>query len=87
MTMTTIDRTAALVVTDLQKGIVSPRTDNPVTAVVKQAFDHGHHVVLATDAMSDLDPGAHRHRIDRAFPKLGETAANAEVIDRAGATR
>jgi len=33
MTLTTIDPGSALVVIDLQKGIVSAHTDSPVTAV------------------------------------------------------
>jgi nicotinamidase-related amidase len=38
-------------------------------------------VVLATDAMADHDPGAHRHSLERVVPKLGETATSAEIID------
>ncbi|MFJ5293899.1 MULTISPECIES: cysteine hydrolase family protein [unclassified Streptomyces] len=188
MALTTIDPTAALVVVDLQKGIVSAHTDSQVTAVVKQAAhlagefrrhglpvvlvnvtgrapgrteagwsgssaalpagwadlideldvrptdhlitkrrrsafhdtgldtllrdlgvtqtvlagistsagvestarsasDYGYHVVLATDAMTDPDADAHRHSIERVFPKLGETATTAEVVDRIEATR
>src|SRR5437588_11037152 len=30
---------------------------------------HGYHVVLATDAMADPDPDAHRHSLERVFPK------------------
>jgi hypothetical protein len=37
--------------------------------------------VLATDAMADHDPGAHRHSLERVVPKLGETATSAEIID------
>ena len=37
MPLTTIDPTAALVVVDLQKGIVSAHSGDAVTAVVKQA--------------------------------------------------
>jgi nicotinamidase-related amidase len=37
MTLTTIDPPPALIVIDLQKGIVSAQTDHPVTAAVKQA--------------------------------------------------
>ena len=81
MALTTIDLTSALVVIDLQKGIVSAHTDNPVTAVVKQAAH------LATDAMSDPDADAHRHSIERVFPKLGETATTTEIIDMIEATR
>jgi nicotinamidase-related amidase len=188
VTLTTIDPTAALVVIDLQKGIVSAHTDDPVIAAVKQAShltaefrrhglpvvlvnvtgrapgrteagrsgsnavppagwadlideldvqptdhlitkrrrsafhdtgldtllrdlgvtqivlagistsagvestarsasDHGYHVVLATDAMTDPDTDAHQHSVERVFPKLGETATSAEVIDMVEATR
>ncbi|MCX4553274.1 hypothetical protein [Streptomyces sp. NBC_01500] len=40
-------------------------------------------------ALTTIDPDAdsHRHSIERVFPKLGETATTAEVIDRIGATR
>jgi MFS family permease/nicotinamidase-related amidase len=188
MALTTIDPTSALVVIDLQKGIVSAYTDDAVTAVVKQAAhlaaefrrhnlpvvlvnvtgrapgrteagwsgggaalpadwadlideldvqptdhlitkrrrsafhdtgldtllrdlgvtqivlagistsagvestarsgsDYGYHVVLATDAMSDPDIDSHRHSIERVFPRIGETATTAEVIDKVEATR
>lgn len=42
-----------------------------------------------TMALTTIDPDAdsHRHSIERVFPKLGETATTAEVIDRVGATR
>jgi hypothetical protein len=30
--------------------------------------------------MTDPDPGSHRHSVERVFPKLGETAASAEII-------
>jgi nicotinamidase-related amidase len=56
-------------------------TSSGVESTARSAHDHGYHVVLATDAMADLDPGSHRHSIDRVFPKLGETAASAEIID------
>ena len=38
-------------------------------------------VVLATDAMADHDPDSHRHSLERVFPKLGETATSAEIVD------
>ena len=52
-----------------------------VESTARSAHDHGYHVVLATDAMADPDPGAHRHSLERVFPKLGETATSAEIID------
>src|ERR1700722_20216678 len=56
-------------------------TSSGVESTARSAHDHGYHVVLATDAMADPDPDSHRHRLDRVFPKLGETAASAEIID------
>jgi nicotinamidase-related amidase len=132
MPLTTVDPTPALVVIDLQQGIVSgavahvvPRaaalakafrrhglpvvlvnvtgrapgrtdagdlgvtqivlagvsTSSGVESTARSAHDHGYHVVLATDAMADPDPDSHRHSLERVFPKLGETAASAEIID------
>jgi nicotinamidase-related amidase len=56
-------------------------TSSGVESTARSAHDHGYHVVLATDAMADLDPGSHRHSIERVFPKLGETATSGEIID------
>jgi nicotinamidase-related amidase len=56
-------------------------TSSGVESTARSGHDHGYHVVLATDAMADHDPGSHRHSIERVFPKLGETATSAEIID------
>jgi hypothetical protein len=37
-------------------------------------------VVLATGAMTDTDPGAHRHSLEKIFPRLGETATTSEIL-------
>jgi hypothetical protein len=55
MTLTALDPKPALVVIDLQKGIVSSHTDPSVDDVVKQAAN--------------------------LFPKLGETATTAQILD------
>ena len=55
-------------------------TSSGVEGTARSAHDHGYHVVLATDAMADPDPGTHRHSVERIFPKLGETATSAEII-------
>ncbi|WP_328315696.1 isochorismatase family protein [Streptomyces sp. NBC_00388] len=62
-------------------------TSSGVESTARSASDFGYHVVLATDAMSDPDADAHRHSVERIFPKLGETASTAEVIDMVVATR
>lgn len=62
-------------------------TSAGVESTARSAFDHGYHVVLATDAMTDPDADAHRHSVERVFPKLGETATTPEIIDTIEATR
>jgi nicotinamidase-related amidase len=56
-------------------------TTSGVESTARSASDHGYHVVLATDAMTDTDPDAHANSIERIFPKLGETATTAEILD------
>jgi nicotinamidase-related amidase len=55
-------------------------TSAGVESTARAAYEHGYHVVLATDAMTDLDAAAHDHTIARIFPKLGETATTDEII-------
>jgi nicotinamidase-related amidase len=62
-------------------------TSSGVESTARSASDHGYHVVLATDAMSDPDAEAHRHSVERVFPQLGETATTAEILGRIEATR
>jgi nicotinamidase-related amidase/MFS family permease len=51
-----------------------------VESTARSAYEHGYHVVLATDAMTDLDPAAHQNSVERIFPKLGETATTAKIL-------
>ena len=62
-------------------------TSSGVESTARAAFDHGYHVVLATDAMTDPDAEAHRNSIERIFPKTGETTTTAEVIEKVEAAR
>ncbi|HWC80440.1 MAG TPA: cysteine hydrolase [Pseudonocardiaceae bacterium] len=55
-------------------------TSSGVESTARSAYDHGYHVVLATDAITDPDAELHRHSVERVFPKLGETATSAEII-------
>ncbi|MEW1647448.1 hydrolase [Streptomyces sp. NPDC091219] len=52
-----------------------------VESTARAAHEHGYHVTLATDAMSDLDAVAHTNSIERIFPRLGETGTSAEVLE------
>ena len=55
-------------------------TGSGVEATARQAYDQGYHVVLVTDAMTDLDAQTHRHAVEKVFPRIGETATTAEVL-------
>jgi nicotinamidase-related amidase len=52
-----------------------------VESTARSAHEHGYHVVLATDAMTDTDPDAHRHSIEKIFP----TTTTAEILAMLGA--
>ncbi|WP_229924410.1 hydrolase [Streptomyces sulfonofaciens] len=58
-----------------------------VESTARAAHEHGYHVTLATDAMSDLNTEAHLNSIERIFPRLGETGTTAEIIDLLAKTR
>lgn len=51
-----------------------------VESTARSAYDHGYHVVLVTDAMTDLTADAHETSVQVVFPRLGETATTAEVL-------
>jgi nicotinamidase-related amidase len=53
-----------------------------VESTARSAYELGYHVTLVTDAMTDLDPEAHRNSLERVFPKLGETGTTSDVLDR-----
>ncbi|MEU2054926.1 isochorismatase family protein [Streptomyces bungoensis] len=51
-----------------------------VESTARDAYAHGYHVTLATDAMADSDPEAHEGSVRRIFPRLGESGTTAEVL-------
>lgn len=68
-TIGTSDRANLVDELDAQPG------DHLATKLRRGAF------VLATDAMTDTDPDAHANCMERIFPKLGEAATTAEILD------
>lgn len=58
-----------------------------VESTARNAYELGYNVVLATDAMSDMDPEAHRNSVERIFPRLGETASTEAIIGQLGRAR
>jgi nicotinamidase-related amidase len=55
-------------------------TSMGVEATARTAYDHGYNVGLVVDAMTDLNPDAHRNSVERVFPRIGETAATNDVL-------
>jgi nicotinamidase-related amidase len=53
-----------------------------VESTARSAYDLGYHVVLVLDAMTDRDLEAHRHSVEKLFPRLGETTVTADVLRR-----
>jgi nicotinamidase-related amidase len=51
-----------------------------VESTARSAYDHGYHVVLIVDAMTDRDADAHRQSIEKIFPRLGETAKADDLL-------
>lgn len=51
-----------------------------VESTARSAYDLGYNVVLVIDAMTDRDAEAHRHSIEKIFPRLGETATTKDVL-------
>jgi nicotinamidase-related amidase len=51
-----------------------------VESTARSAHDLGYNVVLITDAMTDRSAEAHRHAIERIFPRLGESGTTGDVL-------
>ncbi|MGW3513324.1 isochorismatase family protein [Streptomyces sp. NPDC000994] len=56
-----------------------------VESTARQAHEHGFHVALPLDAMTDLDAATHENSATLIFPRLGETGTTAEVLAHIGA--
>jgi nicotinamidase-related amidase len=52
-----------------------------VESTARAAYDHGYHVVLVTDAMTDADTAAHEHSVTAVFPRIGETGTTDDVLE------
>jgi nicotinamidase-related amidase len=55
-------------------------TSAGVEATARSAYDHGYHVVLVVDAMTDMDPEAHRYSVEKTFPRLGEADTTENIL-------
>ncbi|WP_405777618.1 isochorismatase family protein [Streptomyces sp. NBC_00859] len=55
-----------------------------VESTARSAHEHGYHVTVATDAVTDMDPEAHRNAVERIFPRLGETDTAETIVKLLG---
>jgi nicotinamidase-related amidase len=55
-----------------------------VESTARAAHEHGYHLTLVTDAMTDRSLEAHQNSVERIFPRLGEIGATADVLARLG---
>ncbi|WP_194893401.1 hydrolase [Catenulispora pinisilvae] len=51
-----------------------------VESTARFAHEHGYHVTIATDAVTDSSAEAHQNSVERIFPRLAETGTTAEIV-------
>jgi nicotinamidase-related amidase len=50
-----------------------------VESTARSAYDYGYNVVIVVDAVTDRDAEAHRHCVEKIFPRISETATTDSV--------
>ncbi len=55
-------------------------TSAGVESTARAAHEHGYHLTLVVDAMTDMVLERHRHSVERIFPRIGETGTTADVL-------
>ncbi|MFD7923508.1 isochorismatase family protein [Streptomyces sp. NPDC059740] len=55
-----------------------------VESTARAAYEHGYHVTVATDAVTDMNEEAHENSVARIFPRLGETDTTDAIIKLLG---
>jgi nicotinamidase-related amidase len=60
--------------------LVGVSTSFGVESTARSAYDYGYNVVFVVDAMTDRDADAHRHSVEKIFPRLGETDTSDNVL-------
>jgi nicotinamidase-related amidase len=51
-----------------------------VESTARSAYDHGYNVVIVVDAVTDRDADAHRHCVEKIFPRISETDTTESVL-------
>lgn len=55
-----------------------------VESTARAAHEHGYHVTVVTDAVTDVDADAHRNSLEKIFPRLGETDTAEAIVKLLG---
>jgi nicotinamidase-related amidase len=55
-----------------------------VESTARCAYEHGYHVTIVTDAVTDMNAAAHDNSLANIFPRLGETGTTEEIITLLG---
>ncbi|MEU2868876.1 isochorismatase family protein [Streptomyces olivoreticuli] len=55
-----------------------------VESTARAAHEHGYHVTVATDAVTDPDPEIHRVAVEKVFPRLAETDTTDNILKLLG---
>ncbi|MDT8912733.1 isochorismatase family protein [Amycolatopsis sp. PS_44_ISF1] len=64
--------------------VVGIATSSGVESTARDAHEHGFHVTLPVDAMTDRTLERHEHSVTRIFPRIAETGTTQDVLDRLG---
>jgi len=51
-----------------------------VESTARSAYDYGYNVVIVVDAVTDRDAEAHRHCVEKIFPRISETDTTDSVL-------
>ncbi|WP_427918783.1 isochorismatase family protein [Streptomyces sp. cg40] len=55
-------------------------TSSGVESTARAAHDHGYHVIVPVDAITDVVPDAHDNSVAFVFPRMSETGTTEEVL-------
>ncbi|WP_329063902.1 isochorismatase family protein [Streptomyces sp. NBC_01429] len=59
-------------------------TSKGVESTARAAHEHGYHVTIATDAVTDMDGGVHDNSVGKIFPTLAETDTTEAILKLLG---
>jgi nicotinamidase-related amidase len=51
-----------------------------VESTARAAYDHGLHVTIAADAVTDVDAAAHQNSLTRVFPRMAEVGTTNDIL-------